>query len=258
MGPDVDPEVQRLGSTPEGEFRHEQRMYVDKCLRIREEAPQTPTIRRGPGLVHRGGHDAGGDVRPHRRRRRRRVPEPGAADERRGRRAAGRALGARTAEGQGVPPHRTRDRRTGGLASGHGEQGRPPRRAGCGDAGDGRGRGQGPAGDRRTGQGLDQPDRRPDGPARRLQVPLRGPPLHPQHGHGARDARGARAEVVDEGGVRRPATPETVPRRLGTPRGRRRTRERPARRALRVVEFIAPASPRRSAPASWASRVPRS
>ena len=63
--------------------------------------------------------DAGVHVRPDRRRRRRRVLEPGAAHDGRRRRAAGRAVGARRPQGQGVPPLR-RDARRRSRPSGSG------------------------------------------------------------------------------------------------------------------------------------------
>lgn len=42
VGPDADPELVELRSTPEGKFLHEQRAYVDRCLAIRDF--RKPTI----------------------------------------------------------------------------------------------------------------------------------------------------------------------------------------------------------------------
>jgi enoyl-CoA hydratase len=42
VGPDVDPEIRERRSTPEGKFLHEQRIYFDRCLAIRDF--RKPTI----------------------------------------------------------------------------------------------------------------------------------------------------------------------------------------------------------------------
>ena len=90
-----------MRATPEGKLLHEQVMYWDKLLRIRD-FPKI-TIAAVQGACSAAGPDARVHVRPDRRRRRRQVLQPGAAHGRRRRRAARRAVGARRAQGQGVP-----------------------------------------------------------------------------------------------------------------------------------------------------------
>ena len=90
--------------------------------------PQADHRRRARGV--RGGRpDAGLHVRPHRGRRRRHLPESGAADDRRRGGAAGRAVGARHPQGQGVPLDRREARRPGGVAPRAGQPGGAPGRA---------------------------------------------------------------------------------------------------------------------------------
>ena len=176
-----------MRETPEGKFHHEKTMYYDRCMRIHDF--RKPTIAAVQGSCVAAGLDAGGHVRPHRGRRRRRVLQSGPAPHGCRRRAAGRAVGARYPQGEGVPPHRRHHRRPGGVAPGPGQPGRTPGRARSQDAGAGRPDRPRPAGHGADGQGQPQPDRHPDGQARRAQVPLHGAPLGPQLRHRAQRAR---------------------------------------------------------------------
>ncbi len=96
--------------------------------------------RRGAGRMLGGRTDAGVHVRPDRRGRRRPLLEPGPAHVRRRRRAAGRAVGAGAAQGQGVPAVRGDARRGRRRTPGPGQPGRQPRRAGRRHRRDGRAR----------------------------------------------------------------------------------------------------------------------
>ena len=95
-----------MRDTPEGKLRHEQVMYFDKCVRIRDF--RKPTIAAVQGACAAAGLMlacmcdlivAADDAQ---------FSEPGAAHDRRRRRAAGRAVGARHPQGQGVPALRAR------------------------------------------------------------------------------------------------------------------------------------------------------
>ncbi len=106
----------------------------DDVLRPLPADPRLPQAdhRRRAGQLRRRRAHAGRHVRPHRGRRRRRVLQPGAAPHRGRRGAAGRALGARDPQGQGVPLHRRHHRRPGGLAPRPGQPCRAPGGAGGG------------------------------------------------------------------------------------------------------------------------------
>ena len=82
-----------MRATPEGKLRHEQVMYWDKLVKIRDF--RKPTIAAVQGTCAAAGLDARVHVRPHRRGRRRPLLEPGRAHVGCRRRAARRAVGAR-------------------------------------------------------------------------------------------------------------------------------------------------------------------
>ena len=95
-----------MRDTPEGKLAPR----ADDVLRQARAHPRLPQghDRGGAGHVLGRGTDAGLHVRPDRRRRRRPVLESGAAHVGRRRRAARRAVGARAAQGEGVPVLRAR------------------------------------------------------------------------------------------------------------------------------------------------------
>ena len=116
-----------MRDTPEGKLVHEQVMYFDKLVRIRDF--RKLTIAAVQGTCSAAGPHARVHVRPDRRRRRRAVLQPGAAHVGRRRGAAGRAVGARAAQGEGVPVLRRDLLRRGSRALRAREPGRAPRRA---------------------------------------------------------------------------------------------------------------------------------
>ena len=112
-----------MRDTPEGKLAHEQTMYFDKLVRIRDF--RKITIAAVQGTCSAAGLMLACDVRPDRRGRRRPLLQPGAAHVGGRRGAAHRAVGARAAQGQGVPLLRGDVQRRGSRAL----RARQPRRA---------------------------------------------------------------------------------------------------------------------------------
>ena len=186
-----------MRDTPEGKLAHEQAMYFDKLVRIRDFRKITIAAVQGTcsaaGLMLACMCDliVAADDAP--------LLQPRAAHVGRRRRAADRAVGARAAQGQGVPAsarRRSRARRGRTLRP------REPGRAASPSSAAERGRWPSsvalvPAAHRGDGEGVDQPHGRPDGSARELALPLHAPPVRAR----TRRPRSAKVDARKAGGM---------------------------------------------------------
>ena len=235
-----------LRETPEGKFQHEKTMYYDRCMRIHDF--RKPTIAAVQGSCVAAGLMLAAmcDLI---------VAADDAVFSNPVLRLTGAGvellvepweLGIRKAKEFLL--HRRHHRRPGGVAPGPGQPGGPPGRARGPDAGAGRPDRARPAGHGPDGQGQPQPDRHPDGEARRAASttswPTTGSTTQPRRS------------------TRWPPARQRAPCARSWPSATRATRnERPAARdrwPASASSMSARGSPLRSAPACWASSAPTS
>ncbi|TMK84900.1 MAG: hypothetical protein E6G43_12300 [Actinobacteria bacterium] len=165
-----------MRETAEGKLRHEQVMYFDRCVKIRDF--RKPTIAAVQGSCVAAGLMLACmcDLI---------VAADDAVFQNPVLRMTGAAVELLVEPCRAGEPRRSRRRADGAHAR--------ARRSG----------GARPATDGADREGLAEPDGRSDGPAPVVEVPLHGPPMDEQHRDGAERARAAQAEGLDEGGLRR-------------------------------------------------------